>query len=166
MDRRVRTDNPLFKAGDTSSPITLTALRVGVGIIMMAHGWLKVTDVAGWKQLLQQLDIAAPEVTAWLAIAGELLGGAGLLLGLLTPLAGLGVLAVMLTAIVTVHLPHGLLASNNGFEYPLTLALVAAFFIARGAGPFSLDALISSRGRGHRTSEVPPPAPPIPGAMT
>ncbi|MCX4240307.1 DoxX family protein [Paraliomyxa miuraensis] len=137
--------HPLFKAGQSDSPITLTALRVGVGSIMVVHGWLKLTDAAAWKDQVVQLGMPAPELTAWLAIAGELLGGAGLVVGLLTPLAGLGVLATMITAIATVHLGHGLLAKDGGYEYPLTIALVAAFFIMRGAGPYSIDALLSGR---------------------
>jgi putative oxidoreductase len=132
----------LFKAGETSAPVTLTALRVGLGITMVVHGWSKLMGVSGWTNSVRDLGIPYPEVSAWLAIAGELLGGAGLLVGLLTPLAGLGVLCVMLTAIFSVHIGHGLLAQNNGFELPMLIALVAAFFMARGAGPYSVDATI------------------------
>jgi putative oxidoreductase len=123
-------------------PTSLTGLRLGVGIIMVVHGWSKLTDVAGWQANLVGMGIPLPEIAGWLTIAGELLGGAGLLVGLLTPLAAFGVLCVMVGAIFLVHLENGLLASNNGFEYPLTLALVAAYFMIRGAGPVSLDAVL------------------------
>jgi putative oxidoreductase len=147
-DRNMETEsssNVLVNAGSSKSPLTLTALRVGVGLIMIVHGWVKLMDVSGWTNNLEQLGVPVPAVAAWVAIAGEFLGGAGLLLGLLTPVAAFGVLATMLTAIVTVHTGHGLLAENNGFEYPMTIALVAAYFMARGAGPLSVDAWIQTR---------------------
>lgn len=37
---------------------------------------------------------------------------------------------------------NGLLATEGGFEYPLTLLAVALFFVVRGGGPFSVDALV------------------------
>jgi putative oxidoreductase len=132
----------LFKAGDTGAPVALTALRVGLGIVMVVHGWTKLMDVPAWTSSVRELGLPWPEFTAWLGIAGELLGGAGLLVGLMTPVAGFGVLCVMLTAIFSVHIGHGLLAQNNGFEFPMLIALVAAFLMARGAGPYSIDAMI------------------------
>ena len=45
-------------------------------------------------------------------------------------------------AVFHVHFANGLLAKNNGFEYPLTLLVLAVYFIIRGGGCFSLDALV------------------------
>ena len=124
------------------TPAALTALRVSTGIVMIVHGWMKATDYSGWVSNVGSMGMPLPEVMAPLAIAGELGGGVGLLLGLLTPLAALGVLSTMAFAIGFVHLGNGLLAKNGGFEYPLTIAMVSLFFVARGAGPISLDRLI------------------------
>jgi hypothetical protein len=49
----------------------------------------------------------------------------------------------MLVAIIFVHAGHGLLAMNGGWEYPLTLLAVSLFFIVHGAGPLSIDAMIT-----------------------
>lgn len=126
-------------------PFALTILRITAGIIMMVHGWLKLTDYAGWQQNLTNMGMPEPEIFAPIAIAGELAGGIGLIVGLLTPIAAAGVLSTMLTAIFLVHLPNGLLAKDGGFEYPLTMACVALYFVVRGAGPISLDHLIFGR---------------------
>ena len=48
----------------------------------------------------------------------------------------------MIVAIVTVHLPNGFEAGNNGFEIPLYYMIFLLLFIANGAGKFSLDRLI------------------------
>lgn len=141
--------NKLQDLSKTLSPLALTALRVTVGIIFITHGWSKVMDYEQWTANVAGLGL--PTYMAPVAIAGELGGGAGLVLGALTPVAALGVLSVMVTAIWKVHLGHGLLAQGGGFEYPLTMAMVAIFFTARGAGPYSVDSLIFGRGR--RTRE-------------
>jgi putative oxidoreductase len=91
------------------------------------------------------LGLPAPDVMAALAVMGELLGGAGLILGLLTPLAAFGVLAVMVTAIAKVHVGNGLFAQNGGWELPLVIGLVALYFIARGGGRYSLDAILARK---------------------
>jgi hypothetical protein len=97
------------------------------------------------------MGIPLPAVSALLATAGEFLGGLGLIFGLLTRVAAFGVFCTMAVAVFVVHLPNGLLARNNGFEFPLTLLCAAFFFIAAGAGPISLDAwfgrFVSARQR-------------------
>lgn len=126
----------------TSTPGALTILRVVTGFVMAVHGWLKLTDYAGWKATLVEMGIPAPDVFAALSTAAELAGGIGLILGLLTPIAAFAVLVNMLVAIFVVHREGGLLAQNGGFEYPLIVAAVMLFFLVRGGGPISLDALL------------------------
>jgi len=123
----------------------LMVLRVGVGAIFTVHGWAKLSDIAGTTQSFEHLALPAPQFLVYLAIAGELLGGLGLLVGLLTRVAALGPMCTMLVAILTVHLGHGLLAKNGGYEYPLVLLLVSGFFVVTGAGPWSVDALLQKR---------------------
>ena len=127
------------------APCALTLLRVVVGIIMAAHGWQKASDIAAWTSNLTQMGIPLPEINAYLSIAGELLGGLGLLFGLITPVAAFGIASTMVVAICQVHLANGLFAKDGGFEYPLTLLSVAIFFIFNGAGPYSLDAKLSQK---------------------
>jgi putative oxidoreductase len=132
----------------------VTLLRITAGIIFMAHGAMKLADIPGTVQSFAGMGIPWPEYGVYLAIAGELLGGLGLMVGLLTRVAAFGPLCVMLVAIIAAHLRHGLLAKNGGFEYPLILGLVALFFVAHGAGAFSLDGWFerseSRRFRGRR----------------
>jgi len=130
--------------------IALTALRIGAGIILAVHGAMKALDIPGTVQAFGHIGIPYPQYAVYLAIAGELLGGLGLIVGLLTRVAAFGTLASMAVAIGFVHLRHGLLSQNGGFEYPLLLGLVSLFFISHGAGPLSLDAVVRHR-RQHRT---------------
>lgn len=136
----------LCKSGfDKICPYSWTLLRVVVGLIMAAHGWQKVQDVGGFAVNLEQMGFPLPTLSAYLAVSGEFLGGLGLLFGLITRLAAFGVFSTMAVAVFWIHLKNGLFAQNGGFEYPLTILVVAMLFMANGAGPFSLDALLGKR---------------------
>jgi putative oxidoreductase len=142
--RRIEIDEP-------EQPVTTTlgqtVLRVALGVILAAHGWLKVMDYPAWRAQVGELGIPSPEIMAPLALAGELLGGLGLAFGLLTRLAAFGAFCVMAVAIATVHFYNGLFAQNGGFEFPLILAAASVFFLAAGPGPFSLDTYLRRRSR-------------------
>lgn len=131
----------LTKARHGIEPLALTLLRVFTGVVMATHGWLKIQTFAQTVGQFAALGMPAPKVMASLAIAGEFGGGLGLIVGLLTPLAALGVFITMAVAVFKVHIGNGLLAMNNGFEYPGTMMFVALYFVMRGGGPISLDAL-------------------------
>jgi putative oxidoreductase len=136
--------------------VTVTALRIATGFIMAVHGAMKLMDIPGTAQGFAEMGIPYAQYAVYLAIAGEFLGGVGLALGALTRVAAFGTLSVMAVAIGFVHFGHGLLAKNGGWEYPLILGLVSLFFITHGAGPVSVDAWFSHRGRrGYRERRVP-----------
>ena len=140
---------------DGKTLAALTALRIVVGGVMAAHGFQKLMDPSHSVQGFTQMGLPAPEFMVYLAIAGELLGGLGLVVGLLTPIAAFGVACTMLVAVGWVHLKNGLFAANGGFEYPLILLMCALWFMAAGAGPYSLDALIrAARGSGRAEPKV------------
>lgn len=130
-------------------PITLghAALRIVTGVIMTAHGWVKLTDLAAWQDKVADLGIPYPELAAYLAIAGELLGGLGLLFGLLTRVAAVGVISVLAVAIATVHIDKGLMAQNGGFEFPLILLVSALFIFITGPDRLSADTFLRRRAR-------------------
>jgi putative oxidoreductase len=118
-------------------------LRVGVGIVFVAHGTMKLADPMGTTQQFASLGLPLPWAWTLLAIAGEFGGGLGLVLGAVTRLAALGLLFTTLVEIFSVHLGHGLFAANGGWEYPLVLLLVCVLFAVRGGGIYSVDALRS-----------------------
>ena len=104
--------------GDTKSLTALTVLRIVVGVVMTAHGLQKVMDPSQFQGHLTQMGFPAPGVMTYLAIAGELFGGLGLVVGLLTPVAAFGVACTMAVAIATVHLPQRVPAGLHGAWLP------------------------------------------------
>jgi putative oxidoreductase len=79
---------------------------------------------------------------ALLAGLAELIGGVLFALGLLTPLAAFMIAATMAMAIVKVHGPNGLWSTQNGYEYNLTLLVVAIGIALIGPGQYALDAFL------------------------
>jgi putative oxidoreductase len=88
------------------------------------------------------MNYPLPLLNAYAAATTEITGVVLLTLGLLTRLISLPLIVVMVVAILTVHLPNGFSAGENGFEIPLYYMLFLLVFLSHGAGRFSLDRLI------------------------
>jgi len=124
--------------------LALLGLRAILGIVMLAHGINhivgggKIKGTAGW---FASLGMRPGILHAWIASLTEVVGGALLLLGLLTPLACAAVVGVMLVAIITNHRGNGffIFRPGEGWEYVLTLTVVASCLAMLGAGEWSLD---------------------------
>ena len=80
-------------------------------------------------------------------MVAELLGGVLLILGLLTPLAGLALVLVCVGAAVFVHGRNGVFVDEGGWELVGGLGSAALLLAAGGAGRFSLDHLMFGRRR-------------------
>lgn len=119
----------------------LLLLRVGLGIIFLAHGAQKVFGLFGGHGLaatvggMESMGIPAP--LAYLASFTELFGGLAVLLGILTRLASLGLLITMLVAILLVGIKGGFFAPK-GFEFAFSLAVIALTLMFTGPGRFAV----------------------------
>src|SRR6201987_4875015 len=95
---------------------------------------------------------------AWSTIPVEILGGLAVILGAFVTLASLPMAAVLLVAMVTVHLPYGfssikLLAVTAagaqfgppGYEVDLLYLACLAALVLGGPGPLAIDGLIRKR---------------------
>ena len=74
-----------------------------------------------------------------LAGLSETAGGLLIALGLLSPAGTALVLAVMVVAIGSVHLPKGFFVSDGGFEYNLVIMAAVTALAFTGPGAYSLD---------------------------
>ena len=93
------------------------------------------------------MGMSAP--AAFLILCTEFFGGLGLIAGLLTRIAFLGIAGLMIGAIFMLHLPFGFFMNwmgtqkGEGIEYHLLVLAMAAALLLRGAGAFSLDRALS-----------------------
>ena len=118
--------------------VALLALRLVAGPAFIIHGWPLIQHPFSW------MGTALPGWLQALGAFAEFGGGMALLAGLLTRLAALGLSITMLVAIFYVHIPKGDPFVGKGGSWELAavyLAIMVALAL-RGAGVFSLDALL------------------------
>ncbi|MES5817649.1 DoxX family protein [Streptomyces sp. RG80] len=122
--------------------VALLLVRLVLGVVMIAHGlnhWRGGGRIEGTARWFTGLGLRNGTLQAWLSVVTEIGAGALLVLGLFTPLACAAVVSVMLVAGLLAHRPHGFFVFKDGYEYVLTLAVVALAVAVLGPGGVSLD---------------------------
>lgn len=123
----------------------LLLIRLTVGLLMAGHGAQKLFGLFGGNGLtvtgkgFAALGYRPGKLYAAICGLSEFLGGLGLALGLLTPLAAAAVVGVMINAMVNVNGAHGLWVTDGGVEYNVCLAVVALGLAAIGPGRLAVD---------------------------
>ncbi|RBP80049.1 DoxX family protein [Marinomonas rhizomae] len=136
---------------NTTSGIASTILRIPIGLILMAHGAQKLFGafggygLEGTGQWMASIGLEPGYLMALLAGSAEFFGGLALVIGLLVRPASAVIAFAMLMAIFSVHISNGLFMANNGYEYALTLLVVAVSLVFSGAGSFSVDKAIAAK---------------------
>ncbi len=131
----------------------LLVLRLGVGVPFSLHGFQKVLGWFGGGGLrstaawFASLGFGSGRAAAVMAGVGELAGGLGLALGLLTPLAAAAVIGTMTTAAFVNDSEHGFWSVNKGWELNGYLIVVATALAVAGPGTLSLDAQLGLADR-------------------
>ena len=123
----------------------LLILRIGTGAAMLQAGLRKAFDYNTTAGFMEAGGWRLPKVAAFMVTAAETVGGLGLLLGLLTPLAACAVIAAMIDA-WAVNVSTSAFWSDP-FNAPFLLAIGATALLFTGAGAYSLDARIFGRPR-------------------
>ncbi len=139
----------------TSKDVSLTTLRVVLGVVFFAHGAQRMLGWFGGEGFHVSMGgyahMGIPAPAAFLIICAQFFGGLGSLLDsslalLLSEFAGL-----MIGAIFMVHLQNGFFMNwmgtqkGEGVEYHLLALAMAAALLLRGGGGFSLDRALRSR---------------------
>lgn len=153
---------PIARQGNTAfaTSIALLFLRLVLGWIFFyagagkAFGWFGGYGIQGTSAFIGQImpSFLSPIAWTYLLAYSELIGGALVMLGLLTRLASFPLFITMVVAIAKVSGPNGLggrmtdQGMQMGYGYNLTLATICVALILAGPGLISLDALLFPRG--------------------
>ena len=113
-------------------------LRVGTGILLIAHGQNKFRGLNGTASWFGSIGMKPAKLHAVAAASTETFGGLFLALGLLTPLAAMAIVGTMTVAGWVDH-RKAFFIFKGGFEfvYAVSLAVVAVAVV--GPGRWSLD---------------------------
>jgi putative oxidoreductase len=137
----------------------LLVLRVGLGVVLGAHGlqklfgWWGGSGVTGFKNSLSDVGYQHADILAYVSAGGEIVSAVLLVLGLFTPIAAAGALAFLINGLLATvsarphsHTPFSYFLPD-GHEYQITLIVLAVAVILCGPGRYGLDA---NRGWAHR----------------
>lgn len=136
----------------SSAPLVL---RVALGGVLFGHGlqkvfgWFGGYGIEGTMKFFQ--SVGMPSVLGALVIVSDFFGALALVLGLLTRFSAAAAGAVMLGAMLLVHLPNGFFmnwggaARGEGYEFHVLALAMAASLVILGGGRGSADAWLSRR---------------------
>jgi putative oxidoreductase len=133
----------------SSVDLALLILRVTVGAVFLAHGINHIIGggkIAGTARWFDSLGMKPGILHAWTASLTEVAAGTLLVLGLLTPFGGAGVVGVMLVAWITNHRGNGffIFRPGEGWEYVMTLTFSGVAIATLGPGQWSVDGHVSA----------------------
>lgn len=126
----------------TSADVALLILRLVLGVSLAAHGFNKFFGggrIPGTARWFESIGMKYGRFQAITAATAEIAAGLGLAVGLLTPIAAAGFVALMAVAVWTVHRKNGFFIIKEGWEYNLVLATGAVVVAMLGPGYLSLD---------------------------
>jgi len=142
----------VFATTDTWAPLIL---RVTLGLLIFPHGAQKLFGWFGGYGFSGTMGfftgtLGIPALFAFLAIIAESFGAIGLIVGLTTRIAALGIGATMAVAALVTYSQHGYFFMNwfgaqsgEGIEYHLLAVGVAVALMISGGGKWSLDRLLN-----------------------
>jgi putative oxidoreductase len=137
----------------TDGGVSVTIIRITLGIVMMPHGIGMMFGRFGFPGVGPMMagsreQIGMPPGLVLFAALAEFIGPVGLILGLLTRVAALGIALTMIGAI-WVHRGGGFFMNwfgaqkDEGIEYHLMALAMAVSLMITGAGAWSIDRMIA-----------------------
>ncbi|MBC8135589.1 MAG: DoxX family protein [Fibrella sp.] len=121
----------------------LLALRLLAGFGLIAHGFPKIQAPFSWMGA----DAPVPGFLQFLGAFSEFFGGLALIVGLLTPLAALGIMATMLFAAFGAHAKDPFIGGPPSKEPALSYFVIALTLFLTGPGTLSLDNFVFGNKR-------------------
>lgn len=131
-----------------TAPYAALLLRLGLGVLFLAHGLMKVFvfTIPGTVGYFE--SIGYPGFFAYLVILAEVGGGVALISGLWTRWFALALLPVMIGATLQ-HAGNGWVfsAQGGGWEFPAFWTVLLVVQALLGAGAYALDPARLINGR-------------------
>lgn len=132
----------------------LLVLRLGLGVVFLAHGIKHARGRVKTSNWFASIGFRQADLQWLTSTVTEIGVGVLLIVGLLTGPAAAGVIGVMTVAYWTVHRSAGFFITAfmkdgvdvEGYEYVVTLGVVAVVLALAGPGEFSVDHSVEISG--------------------
>ena len=132
----------------TQLDTALFTLRIALALVFLYHGsGILFGAFGGPGPQKFAAFMHAPAAIGYLIGLAQFGGGLAMLTGILFRFGAVCIMIVMLGALFLVHLPHGYNIAKGGFEYVLTLLLIAFALLFTGPGAYSLSSRLPARFR-------------------
>ncbi|KUI28073.1 DoxX family protein [Mycobacterium sp. GA-2829] len=128
----------------------LMLLRVGLGVLLIGHGlqkafgWWGGPGLGGFQESLAEVGYQHANILTYVGAVAQIGAGLLLVLGLFTPVAAAVALAYLINALLAgvagqseAGFPFFL---PDGFEFQVTLIVIAAALVLTGPGRYGFDA--------------------------
>ena len=137
-------------AKNNLNELSITLLRVVLGLMFAYHGYLKLFVADGFKGTIgffTAIGLPLPLYSALLASLAEFVGGILLILGFLTRFASVVLIIEMLVAFFKVHLKQGYIISQNvyGYEYIVLILTTLVVILINGSGKLSVGRMFKNK---------------------
>lgn len=134
----------------------MLAARLLLGAVLIAHGWQKFVreGLGATAADFHRMGVPLPTLSAAFAASVETGGGLLLLVGLLTPIAGVLVAFLMLNAGWFAGDWFGGVTGSGGWELVGVIMAGALLLAASGPGRISLDHALAARRREQTPASV------------
>jgi len=123
-----------------TAPYGILLLRSSLGLLFLAHGYLKVFTftLSGTAQFFESVGL--PGFMATPVAIAEIIGGLLLIIGFYARWVALGLFPILLVATFKVHGANGWLFTNEGggWEFPAFFAIACLVQFLLGEGAYSL----------------------------
>lgn len=128
--------------------LALLALRIGLGVELLVHGWPKIKNPSGIAGFMGQIGMKPALFWAWVVTLVEFLGGIALILGLLTRPAAFFVAVEFLVIVlylkpVKMKVPFTTPAGQAGWEWDWLILMMALALVLAGSGAYGLDRVLN-----------------------
>lgn len=139
----------------TSNSVVPSLLRIALGGVIFGHGLQKVFGWFGGYGIEGTMkffgSVGMPSVVGALVIVSDFFGSLALIAGLATRFSAAAAAAVMIGAMLLVHLPNGFFMNwggaphGEGYEFHLLALSMAAALVVAGGGFASVDAWLARK---------------------
>lgn len=135
------------KWGDAHHPKWIDIIRIALGGILVIKGFQYInnmTEVSNMVNKTAFINLFSIGFISHYVIFAHLIGGALIMVGLLTRSASVVQIPVLLGAVIFVNSAGGLFQAQSELWFSVLILILLVFFAIEGSGPISIDEWMKS----------------------